>query len=353
MQKIKFTKFELAFKIVLTLLVVSIFCFTLFCENILLKWFGNGVYVNNITGDFEVCFIDAGQGDCSLIRYKDMTFVIDVGDTVTSSVVSGSIKKVNHDDTIDYLILTHPDSDHVGGAEKVFQDFEVKNLLRPKVLTQSENQSEGKEYLVDTSETYLKAINSAYSEENCIIYFTSACTIFENEEFSFEILYPTDDEELSTSSNDYSAVVMAEYKGYKYLFMADAGTEIENKLIEKYGDKLNCDVLKVAHHGSKYSTSEKFLSATSPSYSIISVGEEGIKEYDHASEELKNRINSFGSAIYMTSEFGSIMFGENGDTNLCTYKVFPSVSYALVSVVCGLSILLIWGIRIKSKEKKE
>ena len=354
MQKIKFSKFELAFKIVLTIFVISIFCFIFFCESIVLRLFGHGEYIDIMSGDFQVSFIDVKQGDCTLIKYKNISFVIDTGESVNAEGTSSSLKNLNGKDDIDYLILTHSDSDHVGGAKRVFDEFNVKNLLRPKVLAKGENETFGIEndFMIETNTHYNDAINSAYKEKECKISYINTETIFENEEFLFEILYPDNDDLNKDDENSYSAVAKVVYKGQTFLFMADADFEIEQKLIKRYGDKLNCDVLKVAHHGSNEATSVDFLNVATPKYSVISVGEKGIKNYGHAGEELKKRIYDSGSAILQTSKNGNILFGESINENCVCIKNFPSLPYAIISVICAILIFVIWGVKIKNKEKK-
>ena len=110
------------------------------------------------------------------------------------------------------------------------------------------------------------------------------------------------------NENDNSSVIYTELNNHKFLFMGDAGIEVEEGLIEKYN--LNdIDVLKVGHHGSKTSSSENFINEISPKYSIISVGKNN--RYGHPNKDILNNLE--GSKIYRTDEDGSIMFKIKND----------------------------------------
>ena len=105
------------------------------------------------------------------------------------------------------------------------------------------------------------------------------------------------------NENDNSSVIYTELNNYKFLFMGDAGVEIEEDLIEKYNLQ-NIDVLKVGHHGSKTSSGKEFIDEINPKYSIISVGKNN--RYGHPNKEILNNLE--GSKIYRTDDDGSIMF---------------------------------------------
>ena len=113
---------------------------------------------------------------------------------------------------------------------QIFQNYNVKKLLRPKLLVEGEFEN-GFSYSTDTA--YIETISSARNEKGCEISYIDSGKIYSNEEFVIEILYPSLSENLAEAeSNDYSAVIRVEYKGYKYLFMADATSDIEKKLMQ-------------------------------------------------------------------------------------------------------------------------
>ena len=352
--KINYTKEALLLNILLTLFIVSIFCFVFFCQNVVLKWFVDDAYYNALFGEFQICFLNVGQGDSTFVRYKDTTFIIDAGDDDAGKNLATTIDEINYDDNVDYFILTHPDSDHTGGAEEIFEKFKVENFIRPKMLTSEEEKQYGNEHNYGVYDTiaYNDAIEAGY-KEGCNIMFVDAYTILETNDFSFKILYPfSDDDLIESDTNSYSAIIRIEDKGFTYLLMADADESTESKLASKYKENLKCNVLKASHHGSKYGTTDLLLAYSSPSYVIVSVGEKGISEYGHAGEEFKERVRDFGATIYQTNEYGNIMFSGGDDSNLVTFNTPAKIEIALVSVICTILILLVWGVTIK-REKKE
>ena len=110
------------------------------------------------------------------------------------------------------------------------------------------------------------------------------------------------------NDNDNSSVIYTEFNNYKFLFMGDAGVEIEEDLIEKYNLQ-NIDVLKVGHHGSKTSSSIEFINEINPKYSIISVGKNN--RYGHPNDSVLDNLQD--SKVYRTDQYGSIMFKINND----------------------------------------
>ena len=118
------------------------------------------------------------------------------------------------------------------------------------------------------------------------------------------------------NENDNSSVIYTEINGYKFMFMGDAGVEVEEDLIKKYNLQ-DIDVLKVGHHGSKTSSSKEFIEETVPKYSIISVGKNN--RYGHPNKEVLENLKD--SKIYRTDENGSIMFRiKNNKLAIKTYS---------------------------------
>lgn len=118
------------------------------------------------------------------------------------------------------------------------------------------------------------------------------------------------------NENDNSGVIYTELNNYKFLFMGDAGVNVENDLIKKYNVE-NIDVLKVGHHGSKTSSGKNFIQVIKPKYSIISVGKNNI--YNHPNEEVLNNLSN--SLIFRTDINGSVMFKiDNNLLNISNYE---------------------------------
>ena len=354
MQKINFTKGELITKIMLSALVVGIFCFFVFCQNLILASFGYEPYKTAMKNDFQICFVDVGQGDATFIKYKDTSFLIDCGNSFYAENTAQKIEKLNGENNLDFLLLTHADTDHTGGAEKIFEKFDVDNFLRPKITTSQEVEKIGNEnnYQVYDTSAYSLAISSFYREKDCKNVFVEKGVVFSNSEFCFEILSPISDKDLSIEdTNSYSSVVKVTYKESTYLLMADCDKKMEKKFVEVYGEKLKCDILKVSHHGSNNGTCEELLNVARPKFAIASVGEVGLKEYGHCGEDFCLRLEKYGVAKLQTSEKGSIMFsGHNGEKIIC-FKVISTLSIPATSVVCVVLVLLIWAFRPQKNKK--
>ena len=341
-------------RIFLTIVLIAGFCCVYFFQFQIICLFDKTGYSAIAQQDFEVCFFDVGQGDSTFIRYKDISILIDAGPS--SSELVTNLSNVNRGKEIDYFFVTHPDSDHTGGGAAIFKNFDVRNFYRPIILSTTENELYGdsKGYGVDSTIVYDNTIMAAYKEDNCKIFDTFSERVIYETEFTLDVFYPENEDDVDpSSSNSYSTVIKVTYQNYSYLFMADANFSIENKLISRYGTELDADVLKVAHHGSKYATSETFLEAVSPKYAVISVGTKGIKQYGHASEEFLTRVRNSGAEIYMTYECGNILFGNKDDFLIYTFSEVPNIHFGIISVVFAMMILIIWGIRVPKREKKK
>ena len=253
-----------------------VFLMFLLFVDLIIPYFDNNAYVY---------FFDVGQGDSSLIvkPYRKEIIMIDTGgvrnrkvsDSVISFMKSKGIKK------IDYLILSHGDFDHMGDAVNVMNSIKID-----KVLFNSDGYNELESAFIDS--LIDKEIN--YSN---VIDISGVSSL--NDEFY-------------DNENDDSSVLLFNLYGYKFLFTGDAGAEVEKDLIKKYN--LNkIDVLKVGHHGSKSSSSKKFIDEIKPSYSIISVGKNN--RYGHPNNNVLDNLEN--SKIYRTDQDGSIMFKIKND----------------------------------------
>ena len=237
-----------------------------------------------------VSFIDVGQGDCILIHDGKYNILIDSGgffsyDMVNDYSLANSqlipyfksigIRKINA------LIISHGDYDHMGEAINLVNNFKVE-----KVMFNCGDFNDLEKELIKVLDNkkipYYSCIKELNIDDNKL-YFLN------NKDYGNE--------------NDNSSVVYTKFNNYKFLFMGDAGVEVEGDLIEKYNLN-NIDVLKVGHHGSKTSSSKEFINEINPKYSIISVGKNN--RYGHPNKEVL--INLDNSRVYRTDEYGSIIF---------------------------------------------
>jgi len=235
----------------------------------------------------EVCFLDIGQGDSFFIETSQgHQILIDGGPDNTLT------KKLEDripfwDRTIDLLVLTHSDEDHVFGFLEVLKNYEVENILWTGAL--------GKSLLF---EEWQEAIENEgakvwIAEKGFVVSLPG--------ERYFEILYPfqsLEGREIS-AMNDTSIVMMLNTDKEKILFTGDISKKIEHLLIEE-GTSLKADILKVPHHGSKTSSSEEFLETARPDLAIISVGRDN--PYGHPSPVVLARYEEFGIKVLQTSK---------------------------------------------------
>ena len=242
--------------------------------------------------DASVTFLDVGQGDSSVIILPfGKTILIDTGGLYLSGYNISKNKTVPYLNSlgiseIDLLILTHGDYDHMGEAINLVNNFKVE-----KVIFNCGPYNDLEQELIKVLEkkkiSYYRCIKELNIDNNKL-YFLN------NKDYGNE--------------NDNSNVIYTELNKYKFLFMGDAGVEVEEDLIEKYNLQ-DIDVLKVGHHGSKTSSSKKFIDEIEPKYSIISVGKNN--RYRHPNNEVLNNIKD--SKIYRTDLDGSIMFKIKND----------------------------------------
>lgn len=232
-----------------------------------------------------VTFIDVGQGDSALIRLS-----YNKGNILIDAYNSFDYLKNMGIDELDYLIITHSDSDHVGDYKEICNYFNVKKIIYPKY-------DEGFDELL-----------SKYPNKVMVDY-TKSLKI---DDFEIDILGPINSYK---EKNSNSIVCKIFIDGTSFLFTGDMTTEEEYDLINKYHNYLDSDILKVGHHGSDTSSCEEFLRLVSPKYSIISVGENN--KYNLPKKLVVDRLKKY-SKIYMTKDCGNI------DFKLINNKVFVS-----------------------------
>lgn len=244
-----------------------------------------------INDGLTVHFIDVGQADSILITMKDAAMLIDAGNNADSQLVVDYIKDRGIT-TLDYVVATHPHEDHIGGMDAVINAFEVESIIMPRV---------------DSTTKTFEDVLEAISNKGLKITPPVPGTKYSLGEAEFTILAPNSASYEDT--NDYSVVIKLQYGATSFLFTGDAGFESEGEMLEK-GYDLRADLLKVAHHGSKYSTSMEFLEAVQPKIAVISVGEDN--DYGHPAPETIQRLRQAGAEIYRTDESGTIIATSDG-----------------------------------------
>ena len=260
--------------------------------------------------ELRIHFIDVGQGDATFIELPDgKTMLIDGGSDEDDSVncllrylYSLKIK------TIDYLLLTHADSDHCGGLDEVLNYFSVSRIFMPYAKPTVN---------AEFAKFYQKAI-----EEECDIEYSSRKISLSTNGYDLQFLYPyiidtdnaVDNGKYAEDSNESSAVVWLNYKGVSALFTGDAPTSVTERLInedqaqllQNFGVTLSStEILKVSHHGSSDGTNAETLRYLGVKTAVISCGENN--DYGHPSKEACDALVACGVQTYRTDKEGNIM----------------------------------------------
>ncbi len=253
------------------------------------------VYDDNAT----LTFLDVGQGDSILIQVKDIDILIDAGEKEYGDDVVSKLKKYGVED-IEFLVATHPHSDHIGGMANVLENFEVENFVMPE-----------KEH---TSKTFEKMVDLVYEKNIPVIFPYEGQMLFNDNGASLKVISPVieDDDNL----NNYSICLKFEYGNTRAILTGDAEAKVE-KMIVASGESLEADIYKVGHHGSATSSSEGFVKAINPQISVISVGKDN--DYGHPHQEIVERLEWVSSSIYKTSELSDIRIITDGSKIDVTY----------------------------------
>ena len=312
-------------RIIVFLIITCLLCST-FLFNKKIEIFINNYFNPVVTSDVENCelkvhFIDVGQGDSILIELPDdKIMLVDAGPGDSEDKLLqylSSVYSLRNDKVIDYFVITHQDEDHTGGADVVFDNYEVLNFYRPNVFTDKEIEDFGYSSGVGNCNSlwYRTMIEKMYFE-NCDWFlndeYESMPKLDNNINYNIQFLSPIDD--TYTKPNNYSPIIIISYANRKIMLTGDAETKVEEQVLAKYSiTDVSCDVLKLGHHGSNTSTSLEFLSAVSPLYAVISVGEDN--GYGHPNEDVLARVKSVvgENNILRTDLNGNIIIGVDKD----------------------------------------
>ncbi|MBQ2809544.1 MAG: MBL fold metallo-hydrolase [Clostridia bacterium] len=264
-------------------------------------------------GSIEYHFIDIGQGDATLIMVDEKAILIDTGDRGSDDrkKLTDYLDKMNITE-LEYFIATHPDADHIGSAAYVVENYDIKNVI----LSPKEH----------TTQTYTSFIEAIEAKEQINVIVADQDEIgkkYNVGELEMTILGPLDTEDYSSKDmNNPSVVIMARWGNTKVLLTGDAEKEAELKLVEKYGASLDCDVLKVGHHGSDSSThsadpengiANGFLHYVKPEIAIISCGTGN--KYEHPHQVTLDELAKYNVEVHRTDHEGSIVLVSDG-TNI-------------------------------------
>lgn len=249
---------------------------------------------------FKLTAVDIGQGDSIFIQCNGKNMLVDSGpvegeDDLIKFLQSKNIKK------LDYVLVTHQHADHIGGMPEVLKNFDVDRFIMYELPEQ----------MVPTSKAYKKLLQSLLDYNITV----KAANDMVGESFmlgdaKITVLGPIDGD--TDNLNNLSVVTRVEYGDTAFILSGDAEKEEEKDII-KSGAELSADVYKVGHHGSKTSSTNKYLEAINPKYALISAGNDN--SYNHPSEKTLEKLSEKGIEYYITKEDGDITVTSDG-TNI-------------------------------------
>lgn len=256
-----------------------------------------------VEGTMDIHFIDVGQADAILVIDGGKVMLVDTGDTGRKSrdALVAYLENMNIT-KIDYLILTHPDADHIGGAPTVIETFDVESCIMPNAV----------------KDTVIYE-NTLYALENGQVNVIEAVSgdVYTLDGAQFKVLAPNSEE--YEDWNDYSVVIKLVFGESSIMLTGDAHVESESEILAKYDEsELDCDVLKAGHHGSRTSTGDAFLAAVSPDYVVISCGEGN--SYGHPHSETLDKLEEANIPIYRTDLLGTVVLHTDGETITFTFE---------------------------------
>ncbi len=244
-------------------------------------------------GTAKMTFVDVGQGDSSIIQFGEYDVLIDAGEAEYGDDVVKKLEELGIDD-IEYLVATHPHSDHIGGIPKVLENYEVENFVMPDIA----HTTKAFENMIDLIDE--KQINLIIPYEGQMLIDTDGA--------SLKVISPVVKDD--TNLNNYSICLKFDFGNTRAIYTGDVEARIENLIIDS-GTILDSDIFQAGHHGSVTSNSEEFVNALTPQIVVVSCGKNN--DYGHPHEEIVDRFNTFGSEIYRTDELSDITITTDGN----------------------------------------
>lgn len=256
---------------------------------ILFAYFSYQIYVD--VGRLQIIFLDVGQGDSILIQKGTKQILIDGGPSGKTELAELGKYLPYFDREIEVVIATHPDRDHIGGLIDVAKNFKIGKVITTGA---EKDTSVFKEWKDIREYNRIETLEARRGDE---VEFGNA---------RFKIIFPDSAvDQLVGDANNKSVVARLEYGENSFLFTGDIESPAEKEILTD-GENIDVDFLKIAHHGSKYSSSDEFLDATSPETAIISVGAKN--SYGHPTQAVLEVLQKRHIKIYRTDESGDIIF---------------------------------------------
>lgn len=244
----------------------------------------------------QVHYIDVGQGDCQLIVSSSETVLIDCGEREYYERVIDYIKKLGIS-KLDYVVVSHPHTDHMGGMSYIIDEFDIGTVIMPKI----------QDSVLPTTNAYKRLLTSI-SEKNIKVNYAESGKKYGVGGAVMTVLSPVKD---YNDLNNYSVAVRVTHGENTFLFTGDIEKKAEADIMSS-GVDVSATVLKVAHHGSSGSSSEAFINAVDPEYAVIGVG--AGNDYGHPHKETLKWIEERDLKLYRTDLNGSVIFTSTGSS---------------------------------------
>lgn len=245
----------------------------------------------------RVAFLDVGQGDSIYIEAPNGNQLLIDGGGNGKVLERLNEEMVFGDRTINVVVATHPDKDHIGGLADVIERYEVENFIESGAVNDTAVFKRLEALIEDHS------ILRHRAQQGMVIDLGGGVT--------FSVLYPSSDVSRIKEINDASIVGILEYGKTRLLLTGDASKKIEYQLISNTRASLRSNLLKAGHHGSKTSSADSFVKAVAPEYAIISAGKNN--SYWHPHQDVLKTFDSLGIKVLRTDELGTIRFSSNGE----------------------------------------
>lgn len=240
---------------------------------------------------FSVCYVDVGQGDCSLVQCGGEYMLIDSGEEEYIEVVSDHIDMFGVS-SFKYVVITHPHSDHMGGMYEILSEKTTDFIIMPEIAN-------------DISE--YEKLTEVIANKNLSVLHPSAGDVYQLGDSIFTILAPCS--AVYEDINNYSVVIKFDYMETSFLFTGDCEKISEEEML-RMGYDISSDVIKVAHHGSMTSSDKTFIRNVRPMIAVIQVGRGN--EYGHPHHEVLQILEEYCIHCYRTDEQGSIIITSDG-----------------------------------------
>ena len=251
----------------------------------------------------SVWFFDVGQGDSILIGCENEYMLVDAGTNESGKTVVDFLKTQGVK-SLKYAVGTHPHADHIGGLDDVLDSVKTSNLIMPDVTA-------------DTA--VFSDVLDSVERQNLSVTVPGQGDKFSVGDAEITLLSDTD-KNYGDELNNYSLVLKLVYRGFSLVLTGDAETEAEEDILES-GQDISADVLKLGHHGSRTSTSNRFLNAVSPRSAVISCGKDN--DYGHPHFETLEKLEKSQIEVYRTDLSGTLLLTSDGKNG---FEISPQFS---------------------------